>query len=73
MSETWVLYEAISGDILDRGSKHKMERLRDTSNNADDPYPHTLATARDGSEIRAIQRNIARRMSGNPPRDRTQD
>jgi hypothetical protein len=70
--EQWVLYDTVSGDILERGSEQQIRSryAHDEDAAAGLPYPFSAGMAR-ASEIGRIQEAHRRQMSGNPPRDRS--
>ena len=65
MSETWVVYDAVSGDVLADGSEKQIGRYITAEDET--TWKNTLVAASEAEWKRAAK-VIARRMSGNPPR-----
>lgn len=60
--KTWVAYDAISGDVLADGFENEVRRYAGTD---------VIIVAASEADWRRAAKQIARRMSGNPPRRRT--
>jgi hypothetical protein len=65
-SQTWVAYDAISGDVFADGLEGKIRKYLDSIDEAADGQ-HTIAIASEADWRRAAK-VITRSMSGNPPR-----
>ena len=58
----WIAYDAVSGDVIERGSEQDMRKLAGQGD--------TIALARSEREWRQLTEEARLRLSGNPPRSR---
>jgi hypothetical protein len=70
----WIMMDSDTGDIIERGDedwiKHRQrQEIRSSEDNGGTP-PCRIAIMPE-SDARRAQKEYARRMSGNPPRDLT--